>query len=848
MCSDVGPDRPLARLRVVDFGQYIAGPAAAMLLADLGADVIRVDPPQGPRWNQPAHAILNRGKRSIALDLKDPADQASAQRLIASADVVIENFRPGVMARLNLGPDEMAQANPRLVYLSLPGFSSEDLARAQIPAWEGIIGAAVGQFTDMGLNRVLMGIHPSYSPLPLASSYAAVFGALAVTLALYARERDGIGDVIEVPIAAALLEGLAYNSMQIDPLPPRYRALREVEIEHRRATGAPLDLDYETVQRLLDPLYRSYRCADGRPFQSVCVSHHRHALDLLEVTGLREEAEAAGLPMFDPYLPSERWPDGADCTVFAHPLSRPWTEWLSRRLADAFAARSSAHWEEAFSRHGLPGAALRTTQEWLADAHALASGLVLELDDPDLGRMRQMGNVAWLASDGEQAMIKQPASRLDADRTAILTELEQWADAPEDVADRAAAPQRCARGEGWLDGVTIVDLTNVIAGPTIAATLSRFGAKVIKVDAPVPSFDPWNTVICGLQSNRGKQSLLADVRSSDGQTLLHRLLADADVITTNATDRQITALGLGHNSLRDINPELILCQLDTWGGPRRGPRSDALGYDDLVQAATGIMARFGGGLDTPEEQAHFGTIDVLGGLCGAFATAVALYKRARGGGADVARTSLAAAGQLIQSPYMYDHDGRSPFDEPSGRAVLGESPGYRCYEAADGWLFLACPPDRLSELARLPELEALAGPDDERAAEALLARVFATRPVEHWTAACHEIDIAAQRLETMRAARESNLADEVPASFQPHGPTIRFTRHSNHPSRRVVDLVAPTAIRPRRAAISLPTPAPKYGADSRTILAEHGYSPDEVQALMHAGVVGREWSEDYLPE
>jgi crotonobetainyl-CoA:carnitine CoA-transferase CaiB-like acyl-CoA transferase len=845
MCSQLGSGRPLAGLRVIDFGQYIAGPAAAMLLADLGADVIRVDPPKGPLWSKPAHAIHNRGKRSIALDLKDPADQAIAQRLVASADVAIENFRPGVMTRLNLGPDAMAQANPRLVYLSLPGFSSEDPARAQVPAWEGIIGAAVGQFTDMGLNRVLMGINPSYSPLPLASSYAAVFGALAIMLALYARERDGLGDVIEVPIAAALHEGLAYNSMRIDPLPPRYQALREVEIEHRRATGAPLDLDFEAVQRLLDPLYRSYRCADGRPFQSVCVSHHRHAVDLLEVTGLREEAEAAGLPMFDPYLSSEHWPDGADCTVFAHPLSKPWTEWLGSRLADVFATRSSTQWEETFSRHGLPGAALRTTQEWLADAHALTSGLVLEVDDPDLGRMRQMGNVAWLASDGEQAMIKQSASRLDADRAAILAELEQWADAGDDVTDRSATQQR---REGWLDGVTIVDLTNVIAGPTIASTLSRFGANVIKVDAPVPTFDPWNAVICGMQSNRGKQSLLADVRSSDGQKLLHRLLAGADVVITNATDRQITALGLDHDSLRDINSELILCQLDTWSGPRRGPRSDALGYDDLVQAATGIMARFGGGLQTPEEHAHFGTIDVLGGLCGAFATAVALYKRARRGEADVARTSLAAAGQLIQSPYMYDYDDRAPFDEPSGRAVLGESPGYRCYEASDGWLFLACPPDRLSDLARPPEFAGLASVDNGSGAEDLLAHVFVTRPVDYWTAACRELDIAAQRLVTMQAAREDSLEDEVPASFEVHGPTVRFTRHSSHPSGGVVDLVAPTAIRPRRAVISLPAPASKYGADSRVILADHGYSPDEVDALMRAGVVGRQWSEDYLPD
>src|SRR5262245_57621842 len=90
-------------IRVLDFGQYIAGPLAAMLLADQGADVIRIDPPGGPRWVTPANATWNRGKRAVSLDLKSPDGSATMQDLIVSADVLIENFRPGVMDRLGLG-------------------------------------------------------------------------------------------------------------------------------------------------------------------------------------------------------------------------------------------------------------------------------------------------------------------------------------------------------------------------------------------------------------------------------------------------------------------------------------------------------------------------------------------------------------------------------------------------------------------------------------------------------------------------------------------------------------------------------------------------------------------------
>ena len=93
-------------VRVIDFGQYIAGPLLGMMLADHGADVIRVDPPGGPRWDTPANATWNRGKRRIALDLKRPEDLEIARRLLRTADVAIENFRPGVMDRLGLGADQ----------------------------------------------------------------------------------------------------------------------------------------------------------------------------------------------------------------------------------------------------------------------------------------------------------------------------------------------------------------------------------------------------------------------------------------------------------------------------------------------------------------------------------------------------------------------------------------------------------------------------------------------------------------------------------------------------------------------------------------------------------------------
>ncbi|MTI01904.1 CoA transferase, partial [Roseibium sp. RKSG952] len=297
--------RPLDHIRVLDFGQYLAGPLVGMMLADMGAEVIRIDPPGGPRLKEPATDMLSRGKSALTLDLKSEAGLATARDLVARADVVIENFRPGVMERLGLGPKTLREINPRIVSLSLPGFASTDPALADLPAWEAVIAARTGQFTDMGLNRRLMGINPSFTPLTLASAYGAAFGAMAVQFALLARDRNG-GEHIEVPLASSLLEGLVYNCEQIEDYPERYKSPREVELDRRTAAGLPMNLGFSELEEFLDPFYRTYTCADGRGFYVVAGSVKTHPRRVLETLGLKKLADE--LPDFDAYLDTRDWP------------------------------------------------------------------------------------------------------------------------------------------------------------------------------------------------------------------------------------------------------------------------------------------------------------------------------------------------------------------------------------------------------------------------------------------------------------------------------------------------------------------------------------------------------------
>jgi crotonobetainyl-CoA:carnitine CoA-transferase CaiB-like acyl-CoA transferase len=792
-------------IKVVDLGQWMAGPTAARLLADNGAEVVHVDPPGGWRWSAQADAVLNADKRRILLDLDVASDLAELHRLVAECDVLVENFAPGALVRFGLDPARVRAAYPHVVYLSLPGFATTDEEHAAVQALEGVIASATGQFSDMGVNRVLMGIAASYSPLPLGLAYAGVFGAMAVGLALRARLGHGQGEHIEVPIASCLLGALAYNSMHVEDVPPRYLSRREQAIQ-----SGVRDLSYDDVQPLLDPFYRTYWCGDGRPFYLVAVSHRHHPRRVLEVLGIWAEAVAAGLPVHDPYLPTWQWPDDADCTLLAHPISEQWSEWLVERISQAFASRPSHEWEAEFGKLGIPAVSTRTTREWLGNDHARASALIIGDRHPELGYVRRMGQVLWT----------EPV--------------------PGAVADVRPRPHQPT--DGWLDGLLVVDMTNVIAGPTIGSTLARYGARVVKVDLPQPTFDPWNTILCGLHSNRGKESVLLDARSALGRRALAELLARADVLTVNASDQQLERLGLTAGDLAALAPGAVLCHLDAWSGPDGGPWRARSGYDDLVQAATGIMTRFGGGLGTPEEHAHFGTIDVLAGLAAATATAFALYAREATGSVHVARSSLAAAGQLIQAAYMVDHDGARD-TEPSGRAALGESATYRLYATSDGWAFVVIPPEALAHLGialERPELDRL----PEERLEQELTQAFRSDSTAHWRAALTCLGITVQPLHSLARQRAAHTSDETSPWTQS---SYHFNRANSHEAGRSVTLVAPLAVRPQRARIVVPRDAPKYGAHTGTVLAELGYSPADIEQMVRAGAAGLSWSEEYLP-
>lgn len=208
-----GATGPLAGVRVADFSRVLAGPYATMMLADFGADVIKIEPPAGDdtrQWKPPVDAAgnatyfgsVNRNKRSVALDLTSEADLAEARRLAASADVVIENFRPGVMARFGLDYESVRAANPGVVYASITGFGTGE--GAALAGYDLLVQAVGGLMSITGEPEG----EPSKAGVALVDVLCGQNAVAGILLALRERERTGRGSLVEVNLLQSLLSAL----------------------------------------------------------------------------------------------------------------------------------------------------------------------------------------------------------------------------------------------------------------------------------------------------------------------------------------------------------------------------------------------------------------------------------------------------------------------------------------------------------------------------------------------------------------------------------------------------------------------------------------------------------------
>jgi len=336
--TDVSSLKPLAGVRVLEFCQVAAGPFCGLLLADFGADVVKVEPPEGDAlraWPPLSggfsenFASLNRGKRSIALDLKQPADHALALRLADEADVIVENNRPGVMQRLGLGPAALAARRPQAVYCSISAYG-QDGPRGGEGGFDLTIQAAAGVMSVTGEP----GGAPVKAGVPIADFASGLYAAYAIA-ALLARVRaGGAGGHIDVPMFGATLA---------------IAALQTSEFFGTGRNPAPLGSAHPR-----NAPYQAYAARDGH--FAIAAGNNRLWAAVCETVGVTA------------LLDDER---------FLTPTLRARHQRELKALLDPhFAQHDVAHWLAVFARAGVPHAPINGYREALADPQAAHLQLV----------------------------------------------------------------------------------------------------------------------------------------------------------------------------------------------------------------------------------------------------------------------------------------------------------------------------------------------------------------------------------------------------------------------------------------------------------------------------------------
>jgi crotonobetainyl-CoA:carnitine CoA-transferase CaiB-like acyl-CoA transferase len=350
---------------VIEVGHYIAAPFAATLFADQGAEVTKIERPGGdPYRRYPAgFAAWNRGKTSVMLDLRAPDGRAEALELIEGADVLIENLRPGALARLGLPLDEMRRRNPRIVTCSISAYGSSGPARND-PGWEPLVHARAG--AQQGL---VTGDRPVWLPFPMASIAAALLAVLGTGAALVKRETTGYGQHVET----SLLEGLLF--------------LNAGAIFHR-APARPA-----VVRLMRNPVLGTYPTRDGRAVQ-VNLSGTERWRELCRVVGIDGDG---GL-------------DFSNRASLRRLGDRAWTEKLYDEIAAGFARLTGDEWEEVLLRTPAAAAKCNTLAEWLAHEQVRANGLLACRDDPAVGNVRLVAPPVRMHAEHRERRPSRPRS------------------------------------------------------------------------------------------------------------------------------------------------------------------------------------------------------------------------------------------------------------------------------------------------------------------------------------------------------------------------------------------------------------------------------------------------------
>ena len=383
------PDHPitkfgsaLAGLRVLDVTQFMAGPFCAMLLADLGADVIKVEPPAGDSTRQmpgavgadtPSFNAVNRGKRSVVVNLKVPEGRDVFKHLARSTDILIENYRPGVMEALGLDYQALAPLNPRLIYASISGYGQTGPHRHK-GGFDLIAQGVAGIMSITGEP----GRPPVKAGVPLTDLGAGLFTLVGILAAVESRHRTGAGQqvdtsLVDAGVALSLWEATEYFS------------------------GAGIPAPMGSAHRMNAP-YQAIRCADG--FITIGAANERLFRRLCEVLGHSEWTEV---------------PELVDNASRVRNRAA-----LAERIESITAQKPCSHWLAVFEANDIPCGPINDYAQVFADPQVVAREMVVEVEHPTLGQLKTLGSPIKLSATPPD--VRRRAPLLGEHTDEVLTE------------------------------------------------------------------------------------------------------------------------------------------------------------------------------------------------------------------------------------------------------------------------------------------------------------------------------------------------------------------------------------------------------------------------------------------
>jgi crotonobetainyl-CoA:carnitine CoA-transferase CaiB-like acyl-CoA transferase len=633
-------------IRIVDLSDGIAGPVSTLLLAEAGADVVAVEPPGGATNRGVAgfHTWM-RSKRSVVLDVDRDEDRRSLDDLLGAADVVVHNYGPTRARELALDDATMAARHPQLIVSSVLSWPANHVD-ADRPVDELLALARLGILDEQQGYRD----GPIFLRCPIGSWCASHLGAIGIVARLITRERTGRAGPAHTSIAQGALVPTAMHWRRVERPSP------SLEIGMPKAqTGATL---FETGDGVWLHLM-------GNPTNSPMF---REAMQQVRPGAPPEAGDAAF---------AER--DAVSEALLLHP---------------------SAEWLESFWANDVPVQPALPPGEIFTDEQARANDYVIEVDDPELGRISMAGSPITV---DPPTRMRRFAPELGEHTDEVL---EEW---------KPRAHERSAPADGgqqrWpLEGVKVVDAGAFLAGPLGPMLLADLGADVVKVEPPGGEGMRWvEWSFFGCQ--RGKRDVALDLKSPAARPAVEALIARADIFHHNLRMPAARRLGIDEDSVRAVNPEIIYCHTSSYGP--RGPRADWPGYDQLFQSSCGWEVA-GAGEGNPPMWHRLGFMDHLCAMGSVIATLLALYHRDRTGQTQFAAGSLLGGGVLTCSETYLDPGGKTVSMPMLDHDQTGIAPGYRILPVTDGWVAIAATTDE--QVAALCKVAGVGAADDAAAA------------------------------------------------------------------------------------------------------------------------------------